>query len=201
MSELTVYGATEDSYSKLGMQHFAKKFGLSYTTGSQDADIYVGYPVPEEVMAKVQILTDGTVGEDTGKLTNPETISLCQKVILITNSKRKGELIDRNAEQDCAPLACNKISINFDISTQIGKIIAHDHDNYFPHKYKILLSSLSKDKLNCFLQSPWKGKTNLNFSDPLPTFYQASNGLFEGMKLLLNQGARFPHGEMQKEVC
>jgi predicted ATP-grasp superfamily ATP-dependent carboligase len=67
----------------------------------------------------------------------------------------------------------------------------------FPNQFKAMISAPTFGKSVYFIRSPFTGKTNLNFKDPLPTIYQILVGVMEGMEIIMDSKARYPHGRIK----
>jgi len=64
----------------------------------------------------------------------------------------------------------------------------------FPDESKVLVSKPSIKAIRDFMTLEPNTLTNIYFTDPLPTMLQVARSLVEGLIIILNSNARYPHG-------
>lgn len=67
----------------------------------------------------------------------------------------------------------------------------------FPDEFKVLVSKPSIKALRDFMTREPGTLTNICFTDPLPTMFQIARSFAEGLAIVLNRGARYPHGRRE----
>lgn len=67
----------------------------------------------------------------------------------------------------------------------------------FPNQWKVLISEFSKNNLCNLILAPFRGKTNLNFRDPIPMLIQLGKSLWFTVNIFLNPKKRYPHGKVR----
>jgi len=67
----------------------------------------------------------------------------------------------------------------------------------FPDEFKVLVSKPSIKALRDFMTREPDTLTNICFTDPLPTMLQIARSFAEGLAIVLNRGARYPHGRRE----
>lgn len=67
----------------------------------------------------------------------------------------------------------------------------------FPDEFKVLVSKPSIKALRDFMIREPDTLTNICFTDPLPTMLQIARSFAEGLAIVLNRGARYPHGRRE----
>jgi len=66
----------------------------------------------------------------------------------------------------------------------------------FPNQWEVLLSTASIKSIADFILAGFKGKTNMNFTDPIPTLMQVAKGLYGGIPVLFSRSKKLPHGKV-----
>jgi peptidoglycan/xylan/chitin deacetylase (PgdA/CDA1 family) len=131
-TNLTIYSDSIQSHAKLGLAHFIKKYGLSISSSDQNADIYLGYHLPENSKSKVQISLYPGIKKDICYLfINNNTIPLFTKPLKIGGEYLEGKIKDGIEEYYCISIVNNRITIGFDILTEIGRNLDGFYDNYY----------------------------------------------------------------------
>ena len=67
----------------------------------------------------------------------------------------------------------------------------------FPDEFKVLVSKPSVKAFRDFMIREPDTLTNICFTDPLPTMLQIARSFAEGLAIVLNRGARYPHGRRE----
>jgi peptidoglycan/xylan/chitin deacetylase (PgdA/CDA1 family) len=135
LSYLTLYSELKEPYAKYGIEHFLKKYGFTCIDNQADADIFVGYLVPEIRIKGVQIILSKGALDKTCYLTiNGENIPLFKKPIEQTDGNLMWKVKSGTKEYDCLSILNNRIKVGFDIFGEIGRILAGCYDEYFLRK-------------------------------------------------------------------
>jgi len=139
-SNPTLYSHSQEPYTKCGLTHFLKKFGLSSTINPRDANIHIGY-TRYDIQNGMQIILNTSVQEEVCCLcTSGSTIPLFKRPV-----KTEGEDCLATAKYGgenyaCISISGNKITIGFDIFAEIGRILSGHYDKYFLNKDKLGMS-------------------------------------------------------------
>lgn len=64
----------------------------------------------------------------------------------------------------------------------------------FPEDFKVLVSKPSMKAIKDFLAREPDTSTNICLTDPLPTIFQIARSFVDGLAIILNNKARYPHG-------
>ena len=131
-SNKTIYCQIIEPYVNYGLEHFKKKYGFKVTDNYLNADIYIGYSIPDNCNSSIQVLLFPTVLDKICHLTvQNETIPLLKKPIKQRGDNLWGSVTDENETYFCIQLVKNRIIFGFDIFEEIGRILAGKYDELF----------------------------------------------------------------------